>query len=289
MLPVGPLEWALHYAAMGYPVLPVVHRSKVPVVDPALGLRRGKDDATLDPALIRTWWSAHPEAGVAVLPPKEVLVLDLDSTLGLTTLMLLAPEFREAPKARSGGGGAHVWFRLPPGAPSLSASARVLPSLAVDLRGMGRAYLVAPPSLHPTGRPYEWIVPLRPPGELPVFPRALLGLLRKPVAGRRQPIPAREAPKEPPPSPLRRERAYALAELRARCEQMARTPEGQRHLELVRHAVALWAWVRQGALTREEMEAALFEAALRSGLEEREISGVLRWVQGTSPVRELKT
>uniref|UniRef100_A0A7C5RF72 Bifunctional DNA primase/polymerase n=1 Tax=Thermus caliditerrae TaxID=1330700 RepID=A0A7C5RF72_9DEIN len=287
MFSVGPLEWALHYAAMGYPVLPVAHRSKVPVVDPALGLRRGKDDATLDPTLIRTWWSAHPEAGVAVLPPKEVLVLDLDSTLGLTTLMLLAPEFRQAPKARSGGGGAHVWFRLPPGSPPLSASARVLPSVAADLRGMGRAYLVAPPSLHPTGRPYEWIVPLRPPSDLPLFPQALMGLLRK-AAVRREPIvSAREVPR-PSPFPSRRERAYALAELRARCEQMARTPEGQRHLELVRHAVALWAWVRQGALKREEIESALFEAALRSGLEEREIAGVLRWVQGISPVRTLK-
>jgi len=49
--------------------------------------------------------------------------------------------------------------------------------------------------------------------------------------------------------------------------------------------VALWAWVREGLLSENELVEALSAAALDSGLPEREVAAVFWWVRGTHPVR----
>jgi hypothetical protein len=49
--------------------------------------------------------------------------------------------------------------------------------------------------------------------------------------------------------------------------------------------VALWAWVREGLLSENELVEVLGAAALGSGLPEREVAAVFSWVRGTHPVR----
>jgi hypothetical protein len=66
---------------------------------------------------------------------------------------------------------------------------------------------------------------------------------------------------------------------------MRSTLPGSRHSELVRHAVALWAWVRDGLLSENELVETLGAAALDSGLPEREVAAVFSWVRGMRPVR----
>src|SRR5262249_27567211 len=56
----------------------------------------------------------------------------------------------------STGKGRHLYFRLPNfnGAPTICNSAKRL-GAGLDVRGEG-GYVVAPPSIHPTGRTYRW-------------------------------------------------------------------------------------------------------------------------------------
>jgi hypothetical protein len=61
------------------------------------------------------------------------------------------------------------------------------------------------------------------------------------------------------------------------------TLPGSRHFELVRHAVALWAWVREGLLSENEVVEALGAAALDSGLPEREVAAVFLVGAGDPP------
>ena len=268
----SPLEAALLYARMGYRVLPLVPQGKAPLVVRELGFVHGKDDATRDQTRLRTLWTRYPEANVGLVPGSRTLVLDLDSGELLRPLLALYPELAEAPRARTGGGRVHLFLRLPEGMESLPARSRAL-GLPLDLRGMDRAYLVAPPSRHPGGGVYRWEVGLREEEELPLLPRSLALSLKgpKPPRGGPGPFPFR-SPKEG----AGRERA--LGELEQRSRLMAFTPEGRRHTELVRHAVALWRYVQEGSLSPHEVEASLGGAALRSGLEEREVAGVLQWV-----------
>jgi len=52
----------------------------------------------------------------------------------------------------TGGGGAHLWYRLPPG---LTVPKKTGIRAGIDLQGEG-AYVVAPPSLHPSSQQYVW-------------------------------------------------------------------------------------------------------------------------------------
>ena len=275
-----PLDAALAYAEMGYPVFPIQPGEKRPLVDFELGITRGLKQATTDPRRIQEIWQKHPKANVAIAPGPNVLILDADSDEALLSLLLMAPTLSEAPRSRGSKGG-HIWVRIPEGI-ELRSRARAIEEPPIDLRGLGKSYVVAPPSRHPSGTTYHWIVPLRPPANLPLVPPRILEAI---------------LPPPPPPAPTRppskretgkgRERRYALKELRSRVEQMAATPEGQRHNELVRHAVALRAWINQGVLEEGEVWEELTYAARLAGLPEAEIKKVLEWSRSVSSSRSL--
>ncbi|MDP2857521.1 MAG: bifunctional DNA primase/polymerase, partial [Bacillota bacterium] len=79
-----------------------------------------------------------------------MIVLDIDDEAGK-----VEAKTRGLPKtaaSRTGGGGWHVFFRHP--GFECRSFARRLPGS--DLRGDG-GYIVAPPSVHPSGRPYAWL------------------------------------------------------------------------------------------------------------------------------------
>ncbi len=72
----GTLEWALHYARLGYPVFPVLWRDKRPHPKKA---PQGLNTATTDVGRIRGWWEDGEPLSIGLVPPADVLVLDLDA------------------------------------------------------------------------------------------------------------------------------------------------------------------------------------------------------------------
>ncbi len=70
-----PSEASLGYAKLGYPTLPLYPGEKRP--HPRL-VPHGLREASLDEATIRAWWREEPRAGVGILAPEGVLVLDFD-------------------------------------------------------------------------------------------------------------------------------------------------------------------------------------------------------------------
>lgn len=115
-------------------------------------------DATTDPRRIRDWWGRWPTANVGVPTGgrSDLLVLDVDSRGGgFESLTVLERENGSLPKtarARTGGGGVHVFFRYPAGETVRSSAGTLGPGL--DVRGEG-GYVVVPPSR--TQSAYEWI------------------------------------------------------------------------------------------------------------------------------------
>ncbi|RTH01518.1 DNA primase [Thermus scotoductus] len=249
------------YAAMGYRVLPLAPGEK----RPHGGLvPRGLKEASRDPATLEAWWRSCPEAGVGLLAPEGVLVLDFDDPTAWGGLRQEHPALEAAPRQRTPKGGVHLFLRLPEGV-KLSASVRVLEG--VDLRGMGRAYVVAAPTGLKDGRGYEWEVPLVRPEGLPPVPRGLLLKLLPPPP----PPPRSVWTPEGGTSP---KRLQAL--LQAYAAQVARTPEGQRHNTLIRYAVAAGGLLPHGLAPREAEEA-LVAAAMSAGLPEAEARAAARW------------
>lgn len=141
--------WAIEYALNGWAVFPL--RGKVPAIKGG----RGFLDATTDIDQIVAWWGEQcPGANIGIRPPEAVAVLDVDEHgkgSGTATVKALTDAHGRLPETmtvKTGGGGWHLYFRHPGG----TISADRLPG--VDLK-TNSGYLVAPPSIHPSGNLYQ--------------------------------------------------------------------------------------------------------------------------------------
>lgn len=148
------LQEALHYAELGMAVFPLVPRDKTPATE------HGFKDATTDPEKIRKWWHLQPDCniGIATGEVSRLVVIDIDNDE--TTGKDGSGELRKWEKSNgdlpetwtvtTGRGGAHYYYRT---TEDFRSKASIFPS--IDVRGNG-GYVVAPPSVHPNGQPYEW-------------------------------------------------------------------------------------------------------------------------------------
>jgi hypothetical protein len=158
----NPREQALNIAATIGPVFPLRPMSKVPMLSREQG-GRGCLDATRDPAIITGWWERWPSCniGLATGTRSGIYVVDVDGNKGgAETMRRLVEEHGRIPdtlRSRTGSGW-HLFFRLPP--TPVRQGANVL-GPGVDTRSTG-GYVVAPPSVHPSGARYRWITDARP-------------------------------------------------------------------------------------------------------------------------------
>ena len=148
------LKFAAFYVARGWPVLVCRPRGKVPLTD------RGVGDATTDLSSVTRWLRRWPDANLAVAcgaPGPQVL--DIDDVSKVPGEMVGA--IRGAPQVATARGG-HAYFA--------GTEARTASFEYGELRGCG-SYVLAPPSVHPSGRPYRWVV--EPRGRLMPVPALL--------------------------------------------------------------------------------------------------------------------
>lgn len=158
------LDAALDFAGMGFPVLPLRERGKPPLT------RHGVKDATTDLDQIRSWWARRPCANVGLAVPPGYLVLDLDNPEALHRLRARDLSLPTTATATTGRG-QHLWYTT--GEAVVSNRVALFPD--VDVRAPG-GYVVAPPSIHPNGETYRWVVQLEP-GAITECPQWLLSSL----------------------------------------------------------------------------------------------------------------
>lgn len=143
---------ALAYATRGTPVFPCQPRGKEPAT------ARGLHDATTDHALIESWWGSEStlNIGIPTGAPSGFWVLDIDNEDGEASLRSLEAARAPLPPTVEAitGRGRHLYFRL--GEHSLRNSAGRI-GTGIDVRANG-GYVLAPPSVHPSGRTYTWSV-----------------------------------------------------------------------------------------------------------------------------------
>ena len=149
---------ALALASRGLAVFPLLPRKKFPLTI------NGFKDGVTDLEQVRAWWTKHPTAniGIATGIKSGVWVLDIDADKGgEKSLAEIEQRFYPLPatvEVITGSGGRHLYFRLRAfdGAPTIRCSVGKV-AAGIDIRGEG-GYVVAPPSIHPSGRPYSWSV-----------------------------------------------------------------------------------------------------------------------------------
>lgn len=174
VLPPNPLlDMALTYADLGWEVFPThngpgcscwrgdacQNQAKHPRT------RNGVKDATTNMDQIELWWANFPQANIGIRMGSELLVLDFDGDEGSEILHAwskpavvvmdydVADNGFETPRVVTGNG-THLYFRAPTQA-KVRAQIGVMPG--VDIR-VGDSYVIAPPSVHASGKRYEWEV-----------------------------------------------------------------------------------------------------------------------------------
>jgi len=189
------MEAALAYAADGWPVIPLHSRAanggctcgKLACDSPAkhprfeLGLiEHGLSEGTKDESLIRRWWMKWPNANIGILTGAVSgrVGVDLD---GPNATGLLKQEGVFLPKSDTvqTGKGYHAIFGYPgfeiKNGTKILTDGNESNESAIDFRGDG-GYLCAPPSVHISGRVYQWTVKV---DKLPVLPNEFLRLLER--------------------------------------------------------------------------------------------------------------
>lgn len=140
---------ALRYGRMGLKVFPCRPKGKEPLTP------HGHKDATTDLPQIRRWWTQWPDANIGIPTGKAsgLLVLDADPRNGgFESLEALFTHHKKTKTVVqiTGGGGLHIFFEHP----GSMRGKKLAPGIDVKADG---GYIIASPSVHPSGKRYRWV------------------------------------------------------------------------------------------------------------------------------------
>jgi hypothetical protein len=268
---------AVAYARLGIEVFPLTPREKQPY-----GYTRGLLDASEAPDLAAARWAGQADlplrppkkpgermparvragplanVGIATGPGSGFWVLDTDGDDAEAALQALVDVHSPLPETpeQATGNGRHRCFAWDPAFPIRNSQAKIGPH--IDVRGDG-GYIVAPPSVHPSGRIYAWS-PGRSPHDLP-FARAPEWLSRlampaeapAPAAASR---PARQAEQG-------RASRFGEAVLATACRMIATAPAGKQQGNLWGYACQIGGYVAGGEIDTDYARRALIDAGER--------------------------
>lgn len=244
---------ATAYAKRGLRVFPLRPGGKEPLGEAA---PHGCKDASTDAVEVAEWWAKYPDAniGIATGPDSGVWVLDVDGPEGAAALAALETEHGPLPATaqQTTGAGRHMLFAWPPTVDIRNTSKKLGPGL--DTRGDG-GYIVAAPSIHPSGAQYRWTAAKATIADAPAW---LLGLLTR---------------KERPPSPDLAERptfaavpeAYGRRALEGEYDKVATAGVGKRNQFLNEAAFNLGQLAAVDAVRWVDIQRVLTAAAVANG------------------------
>lgn len=214
---------------------------------------------------IEAWWRQWPNANIGVsCCGSKSLVYDIDVRHGghrVWAELITGHELPQTPQALtgSGDGSRHVWFAAPREMLEMGLSPVEHAGLHVKFRG----YVVVPPSIHPCGKEYQWIISpwnvdfaplptwLNVPGKLP--PNHCFDL-----------------------SIAEKTSWYGEVAIRSECEVIARAIEGERNTTLNRAAFKLGQLVAGGEIVAHDAIKSMLEAAEVCGLTPAEALATIR-------------
>lgn len=149
------LHEALRYLKKGWSIFPVSAPDREPML-------KWKEFQTRQPSVaeVQAWWRRWPNAGIAIVTGRVsgLVVVDIDPRKGGNVEGLPPTDLT----SWTGGGGMHYFYAYPEnfeGSVPQQANGPAHPDeqrRGKDVRGDG-GYVVAPPSIHPSGKVYRWV------------------------------------------------------------------------------------------------------------------------------------
>ena len=114
--------------------------------------------ATTDPDTITSWFTGlyrDHGVGIATGPESGIFVLDVDDYEAYRDLERAHEPLPDTLTNLTGSGGMHFLFRYPTDGRTVRNNAGTRLGAGLDVRGDG-GQIVAPPTVHPNGKRYEW-------------------------------------------------------------------------------------------------------------------------------------
>ena len=273
------LTSALGYALRGWQVVPLhsiddgsctCHREACASPGKHPRINKWPQRATTNREQLTEWWDKWPGANVGVVtgPTSGLVVLDVDprhhGDLSLAELEGAHGALDGALRCETGGGGWHVYLAHPDFHVRNSAGS-LGPGL--DIRGHG-GFVVAPPSMHASGKPYAWQGdPAEQAGTIPDWMAEALTTKRDQAAQEAQE--GRKAWQESW-GQASTGQGYGSTALARECEAVRGASEGTRNNALNRSAFSIGQLVGGGEIEHTEARLALVAAAIAAGLGRQE-------------------
>ena len=205
---------------------------------------RWPQEATTDPARIEQWWEQWPDANIGIaLGPSSLVVVDVDDPVVFKTAGLELPRTLTARTSRGG----HFYY-------AAKSEIKGFEGPGCDVKTSG-GYVLAPPSVHPSGSRYEWVDPDAPLAPVPEW------VLQNATARAEWNIEG-----EFTPSP--RTSRYGLVAVMSECRALATTPTGNRNHRLNRAAFAIGQLAAGGevGMIDGSLDPAVVEKVIEAGL-----------------------
>lgn len=155
---------AVEYLRRGWSVVPIRPRSKLPLIAWEQYQRRLADERE-----VAEWFRYWPDANIGIVTGtiSHLAVLDIDPRHGgaesLADLERKNGPLPATMEAETGGNGRHLYFQ-----PATLLRSRAGLAAGIDLRAEG-GLVVAPTSVHPSGKRYAWRIGHDPATLLPVL------------------------------------------------------------------------------------------------------------------------
>lgn len=159
---------ALGYFARGWSLIPIVPQTKKAA---AAWTAHQKERAS--EAMIRLWFDKPKYPGIGVIFGKVsggLASRDYDNPEAYRRWAADHPDLAATLPTVETGRGFHLYFR--------AASERFENCGDGEYRGNSGHYSVLPPTIHPSGKPYRWMIPL-PAGDLPLIDPVKIGFLQQ--------------------------------------------------------------------------------------------------------------
>ena len=141
-------------------MIPMQHREKKPLVE-----WKKYQNERASPEQITAWVETYPNMGLGIITGSISGIAVVDIEKGGST-----KEYPPTASVKTGNEGWHLFYSLPKEGVVVKSHVRIRE--LTDTRGQG-GYVVAPPSIHPSGVAYEWVETFDSVEELPPFPTHL--------------------------------------------------------------------------------------------------------------------
>ena len=143
---------ALDYESKGFSVIPLKAKDKIPMLASWAEFQERRAEREE----IGEWWRTWPNANIGIVTGavSGLFVIDCDSQEAATSLKPLLGDMTNVGLVATGKG-FHLYYRH--GSDKIQNKAGIRPH--VDFRGDG-GYVVAPPSVHSSGKEYKWLKPI---------------------------------------------------------------------------------------------------------------------------------